>query len=262
MPPTRNVAERSPRRATIALTIVYTADATENRSPISAADTPFAFSWRGTSRLTPPPTRPISTMIAMPARTSSSRRTTRKVSRRDCVATSVTRTAGTANREIVTAAAAIASTMNGVPVPNRSASTPAKTGPIVKPTPATVVAAARAPARRSCESELESHDAPAAQSAPNASPKPARATRSDQKSPASPWPSVASVKRPAEASVTSLAPKRSASTPSGSADTSAARLAAARIAPVSTPVRPNSSAYVGASGTMAIQVSVSSRNSA
>ena len=84
-PPTRNVAERSPSRATIALTTVYTAEATENRSPISPADTPFAFSWSGTSRLTPPPTRPISTMIAMPARTSSSRRTTRKISRSDCV---------------------------------------------------------------------------------------------------------------------------------------------------------------------------------
>jgi hypothetical protein len=109
---------------------------------------------------------------------------------------------------------------------------------------------------------LDSHDAPAPQSAPKAAPKPARAISRVQKSPATPCPSVAIVKRPAEASVTSLAPNRSASTPSGSAATSAARLAAARIAPVSTPLRPKSSAYVGASGIMAIHVSVSSRKSA
>ena len=35
IPPTRRVAERSPSRATIALTTVYTAEATENRRPIS-----------------------------------------------------------------------------------------------------------------------------------------------------------------------------------------------------------------------------------
>ncbi len=79
---------------------------------------------------------------------------------------------------------------------------------------------------------------------------------------ASPCPSVASVKRTAEAIVTCRAPKRSARMPRGSATTSAASDAAASIAPASTPESPNSSAYVGASGTIAIHVSVSSRNSA
>ena len=198
----------------------------------------------------------------MPARTSSSRRTTRRTSRSDCVSASVANAGGTRKRDSVAAKAARARTTNGVPVEYRSASTPAKTGPIVNPMPPTVVAAARAPARRSSDNELESHDAPAPHSAPKATPKPARATSNAQKSPARPCPSVATVNRPAEAIVTRLAPRRSARTPSGSAATRAASEAAARSAPASTPESPNSSAYVGASGTIAIHVSVSRRKSA
>jgi hypothetical protein len=125
-----------------------------------------------------------------------------------------------------------------------------------------VVASASAPARRSSDSESESHDAPAPQRAPKATPKRIREPRSVTKSSARPCPSVAIVKRHADAMVTRRAPKRSASTPSGSANTSAARLAAARIRPVSTSLSPKSSANVGASGTIAIHVSVSSRKSA
>ena len=132
----------------------------------------------------------------------------------------------------------------------------------MKPRPATVVASASAPARRSSESEFESHEAPAPQSAPKAIPKAARAASNVQNSLASPWPSVASVNRHAEAIVTPRAPKRSARTPSGNATTSAARLEAARTIPVCTPESENSSANVGASGTIAIQTRVSSRKSA
>ena len=71
----------------------------------------------GTSRLTPPPTRPMSTMIAMPASTSSSRRDEREhVAQRLRRHVAAPSREATANSAIVTAAAAIASTRNGVPV--------------------------------------------------------------------------------------------------------------------------------------------------
>ena len=148
-----------------------------------------------------------------------------------------------------------------MPVSKRSATVPANTGPVVKPSPATVAAAASAPVRRSSVSESESHAAPAPHNAPNASPNAPRASRSVQNSFARPCPSVASVKSAAEAIVTPRAPMRSASWPSGSATTSAVRLVEARIMPVSTPESPSSSANVGASGTIAIQTSVSRKMS-
>ena len=149
-----------------------------------------------------------------------------------------------------------------MPVSERSASVPANTGPTVKPTPDTVVAAASAPARRSSVSESESQAAPAPHIVPNARPNIARDSISDQNSSARPWPSVESVKSTADAIVTRRAPTRSASRPKGNAMTRAARLAADRIIPVSTGERWSSAANVGASGTIAIQTSVSSRTSA
>ena len=95
---------------------------------------------------------------------------------------------GTANSATVTAAAGIASTTNGVPVSNRSATTPANTGPIVNPYPwQRSSPLASAPVRRSSDRESESHDAPAPRERPATQRRSRRVPRgATSKAPATP----------------------------------------------------------------------------
>ena len=114
-----------------------------------------------------------------------------------------------------------------------------------------VVVAPSASARRPGGTTSASSASPAVQTVAKPIPNSARAPRSDQKSPASPWATAPAAITTPEPSVSARAPIRSAHTPTGTDTAIDSTLTVARIAPVSTLVSPSSVRKRGASGTIA-----------
>ena len=130
------------------------------------------------------------------------------------------------------------------------------------PMPAITTGAPRAegPRRRVPPSAI--HANPAVQIVPRAAPNNARAARSDQKSVASPCPSVETATTAADQRSNPRVPIRSLTSPMGSDTIRVANPADARTAPTSTFERSSLSAKDGATGTIAIQTISDTRKSA